>query len=169
MLTHQHYSLSTDIVTFDEILLIIFWMTLSTCWLCLSLLFGLWLWWWWWWWWWCWWWWWLLSWLQRIKAGEELTLAYTSLWGSEVARRQDLVRNWFFVCRCERCESDDDWGSHLDTVRCQSSDLCQVSLFIPDLLIWVIVYIIAGLDESKQWEYLEVSVLWTGVTLENNS
>jgi len=29
------------------------------------------------------------------------------------------------MCRCERCESDDDWGSHLDTVRCQSSDLCQ--------------------------------------------
>ena len=47
-----------------------------------------------------------------------MTIPYTSLWGSTVARKQDIKNNWYFECRCERCSAEDDWGSHLDTVSC---------------------------------------------------
>ena len=47
-----------------------------------------------------------------------MTIPYTSLWGSTVARKEDIKNNWYFECRCERCSAEDDWGSGLDTVRC---------------------------------------------------
>ena len=61
---------------------------------------------------------------RAVKKDEELTIPYTSLWGSSVARKEDIVNNWYFQCSCDRCGSEDDWGSHLDTVRCQEQD-CQ--------------------------------------------
>ena len=49
-----------------------------------------------------------------------MTIPYTSLWGSTVARKQDIKNNWYCECRCERCSAEDDWGSHLDTVSCDA-------------------------------------------------
>ena len=40
---------------------------------------------------------------RTIRAGEEITVTYTELWGSAVTRRQD-INNWFFQCSCWRCQ-----------------------------------------------------------------
>ena len=59
---------------------------------------------------------------RPIKKGEELTLSYTSLWMSPSARKEDLTKNWFFTCACERCRDETDFGSNLDTVICTIKD-----------------------------------------------
>ena len=55
---------------------------------------------------------------RDIMAGEELTITYSGLLGSSVARREDINNNWFFTCICDRCSSQ-DFGSHLDSWRCR--------------------------------------------------
>ena len=43
---------------------------------------------------------------RTIRAGEEITITYTELWGSAVHRKQD-INNWFFHCSCERCQDQE--------------------------------------------------------------
>ena len=43
---------------------------------------------------------------RTIRAGEEITVTYTELWGSAVHRKQD-INNWFFQCSCERCQDQE--------------------------------------------------------------
>ena len=55
---------------------------------------------------------------KSVKKDEELTITYTSLWGSSVARKEDISNNWYFRCSCDRCEDRNDFGSNLDTLKC---------------------------------------------------
>ena len=57
-----------------------------------------------------------------IPAGSELTITYCSLLGSSVARREDIVTNWFFTCTCDRCSHSDDRGANLDSWMCGEPD-----------------------------------------------
>ena len=50
--------------------------------------------------------------------GEEITITYTNLLGSSEARRRDIQTNWFFDCQCQRCLSQDDFGSNTDSWKC---------------------------------------------------
>ena len=50
--------------------------------------------------------------------GEEITITYTNLLGSSEARRRDIQKNWFFDCQCQRCLSQDDFGSNTDSWKC---------------------------------------------------
>ena len=53
-----------------------------------------------------------------VVKGEEITITYTSLLGSSEARRRDIQTNWFFDCHCQRCLSQDDFGSNTDSWKC---------------------------------------------------
>ena len=58
---------------------------------------------------------------KPIMRGEEITITYTNLLGSSVARRKDIQENWFFDCRCQRCLSQDDFGSNTHSWKCDVS------------------------------------------------
>ena len=58
---------------------------------------------------------------KAITRGEEITITYTDLLGSSVARKKDIQENWFFQCQCQRCLSPDDFGSNTDSWKCDVS------------------------------------------------
>ena len=58
---------------------------------------------------------------KPITKGEEITITYTNLLGSSVARRSDIQKNWFFDCQCARCLSPDDFGANTDSWKCDDS------------------------------------------------
>ena len=83
---------------------------------------------------------------KNIAKGEEITTTYTSLWESPVSRKKELYKNWFFTCKCERCLSGNDFGSNLDSWKCDCSgvigpdkrdawtcDKCRISLKTEDI------------------------------------
>ena len=56
---------------------------------------------------------------KEIKAGEELTICYTSLFNGAISRKADLINNWFFECLCPRCKSGDNFSPNFDSWVCQ--------------------------------------------------
>ena len=71
---------------------------------------------------------------RTIRAGEEITVTYTELWGGAVHRREDIT-NWFFHCSCQRCQDQEDLGSDLDTWRCWRAQ-CQGLLALRYVQLW---------------------------------
>jgi hypothetical protein len=39
-----------------------------------------------------------------VKSGSELTITYTNLLRGAAERRMRLGEQWFFQCRCRRCQ-----------------------------------------------------------------
>eukprot|EP01065_Artemidia_motanka_P009282 TRINITY_DN14738_c0_g1_i1.p1 TRINITY_DN14738_c0_g1~~TRINITY_DN14738_c0_g1_i1.p1 ORF type:complete len:784 (+),score=179.94 TRINITY_DN14738_c0_g1_i1:51-2354(+) len=44
---------------------------------------------------------------RAVKAGEDLCISYSHGWGTRETRRASLFANYFFHCRCDRCEVGD--------------------------------------------------------------
>lgn len=57
-----------------------------------------------------------------VPKGGMLNTTYSyTLWGT--AKRQDHLKNGkFFVCKCARCKSPDELGTHLSTLKCNKCD-----------------------------------------------
>ncbi|KAG7208523.1 hypothetical protein KM043_014742 [Ampulex compressa] len=53
-----------------------------------------------------------------ISAGEELTMAYTSLFWDTALRRQFLSSTKLFSCSCHRCSDPTELGSRLSALMC---------------------------------------------------
>jgi len=67
--------------------------------------------------------------IRKVAAGEELTLPYLAPFAKGLrARQQDIRRNWFFTCCCERCLSPTDLGWHSDSWICRG---CNGGVAIP--------------------------------------
>jgi len=53
-----------------------------------------------------------------IKQGEEITFHYTGGLKGRLIRRKALRDGWYFWCTCERCNSPEELGSDMSTLRC---------------------------------------------------
>jgi len=67
--------------------------------------------------------------IRKVVAGDELTLPYLAPFAKGLrARQEDIRRNWFFTCCCERCSSPTDLGWHSDSWLCRG---CNGGVAIP--------------------------------------
>lgn len=55
---------------------------------------------------------------RKIKAGQEVTITYTSLLTSLPRRQDKLSSLWFFTCSCARCLDPTELGSNISSVAC---------------------------------------------------
>jgi len=55
---------------------------------------------------------------RKIKAGQEVTITYTSLLTSLPRRQDKLSSLWFFTCECQRCLDPTELGSNISSVAC---------------------------------------------------
>ncbi len=55
---------------------------------------------------------------MAIRSGEEVTITYTRLLSSTPERRSRLLRQWFFLCGCRRCLSEDELGTWAGSPTC---------------------------------------------------
>ena len=55
---------------------------------------------------------------RKIKAGQEVTITYSSLLTSLPRRQDKLASLWFFTCSCRRCVDPTELGSHISSVAC---------------------------------------------------
>lgn len=53
-----------------------------------------------------------------IQGGQELTLHYQGGLKGRGWRQKGLKKNWYFDCNCPRCNSPDELGAEMSTMRC---------------------------------------------------
>ena len=54
----------------------------------------------------------------RIRAGEQLTMRYTSFLSPVWRRRQEIKTEWMFDCDCIRCSDNSDLQTFLSALTC---------------------------------------------------
>ena len=54
-----------------------------------------------------------------IKIGEEVSTLYLPPSMGTVLRRTKIKNNWKFDCVCDRCSDKTEFGTNLNTVKCQ--------------------------------------------------
>ena len=69
----------------------------------------------------------------HIKAGEEITIQYTTPMLGNVQRQQKISKNWYFDCCCARCSDPSELGTNLSGVLCPLSSCQGVLLPRPGL------------------------------------
>lgn len=70
---------------------------------------------------------------RDIKKGEHLSIMYTHmLWGTQT-RREHLLTNKYFVCKCERCTDPTELGTYLSAMKCigDESSVCD-GILLPE-------------------------------------
>ncbi len=63
-----------------------------------------------------------------IAKGEEITTRYVCSFDCLPGRQSKIWMNWKFLCRCRRCSSSDDLGTHFSSLRCRS---CKDGYLVP--------------------------------------
>ena len=75
-----------------------------------------------------------------VEEGKDLTVAYLHLHMGTRERRERL-RDWFFLCACDRCKDPTEFGTWQDAVRCLRGD-CKEGFLLPK----------DPLDFDSQWK-----------------
>lgn len=62
---------------------------------------------------------------RDIKKGEHLKTSYThTLWGT-FARRDHLLQNKYFKCKCERCSDKTELGTYFSALKCFGTEIAR--------------------------------------------
>ena len=55
---------------------------------------------------------------KHIKQGEELTIFYTDFLESRHSIRSKILNEWKFLCQCQRCTDNTEFGSNFSSFKC---------------------------------------------------
>ena len=55
---------------------------------------------------------------RKIKQGEELTIGYTDFADSRRNIRRKIVKEWKFLCQCQRCSDPTEFGTNFSSFQC---------------------------------------------------
>ena len=56
--------------------------------------------------------------IRDIELGEELYISYTELMRPQSVRREKLMKQYYFDCRCSRCLNEMEQGTEMNGLKC---------------------------------------------------
>merc|ERR1711976_354135 len=66
---------------------------------------------------------------RTILPNTELTIRYNDYMMSQMQRQKFLKEQWFFECRCQRCQDPTEFGTMTSSLPCPS---CRLGQVLPD-------------------------------------